>query len=106
MKIHVLGASGSKLPGFGLTSFLLDKTILIDTGAAASMLDFDEQKKIETVFLSHIHIDHSLGLLLMADNLAGCTKKPITIASIPEVLDGLRSHLFNNQRFQAESAGV
>ncbi|MDP2807502.1 MAG: 3',5'-cyclic-nucleotide phosphodiesterase [bacterium] len=96
MKIQVLGASGSKLPGFGLTSFLLDKTMLIDTGAAASRLDFDEQKKIETVFLSHIHIDHSLGLLLMADNLAGCTKKPIRIASIPEVLQGLRRHLFNN----------
>ena len=97
MKIRVLGASGSKLPGFGLTSFLLDKTALIDTGAAASMLDFDEQKKIETVFLSHIHIDHSLGLLLMADNLAGCTKKPISIASLPEVLQGLRRYLFNNQ---------
>jgi cAMP phosphodiesterase len=97
MKIRVLGASGSKLPGFGLASFLLDKTILIDTGAAASRLSFEEQKKIETVFLSHLHIDHSLGLLLMADNLAGCTKKPITIASLPEVLQGLRHHLFNNQ---------
>jgi len=32
MKLKVLGASGSKLPGFGLTSFLLDKNILIDTG--------------------------------------------------------------------------
>jgi cAMP phosphodiesterase len=97
MKLQVLGASGSKLPGFGLTSFLLDKSVLIDTGAAASMLDIDEQKKIETVFLSHIHIDHSLGLLLMADNLVGLTKKPIQVASIPEVLDGLRGHLFNNQ---------
>jgi len=97
MKIRVLGASGSKLPGFGLTSFLLDKTALIDTGAAASMLDFDELQMIETVFLSHIHIDHSLGLLLMADNLAGCNKKPIAIASLPDVLDGLRRHLFNNQ---------
>jgi cAMP phosphodiesterase len=97
MKVQVLGASGSKLPGFGLTSFLLDKTVLIDTGAAASMLDIDEQKRIETVFLSHIHIDHSLGLLLMADNLVGLIRKPVKVASIPEVLDGLRGHLFNNQ---------
>lgn len=97
MKLRVLGASGSKLPGFGLTSFLLDKTVLIDTGAAASRLNFEEQKKIETVFLSHLHIDHSLGLLLMADNLAGCSQKPVSIASLPEVLQGLRQHLFNNQ---------
>ena len=57
MKLKVLGASGSKLPGFGLTSFLLDKSILIDTGAAASMLDFDEQVRLDAVLLSHIHID-------------------------------------------------
>ncbi|MDO9067267.1 MAG: 3',5'-cyclic-nucleotide phosphodiesterase [Deltaproteobacteria bacterium] len=97
MKLRVLGASGSNLPGFGMTSFLLDQTVLIDTGAAASRLNFEEQKKIETVFLSHLHIDHSLGLLLMADNLAGCSQKPVRIASLPEVLQGLRQHLFNNQ---------
>ncbi|MDI6740907.1 MAG: 3',5'-cyclic-nucleotide phosphodiesterase [Candidatus Edwardsbacteria bacterium] len=97
MKIRVLGSSGSQLPGLNLTSFLLDKTVLIDAGSAASMLDLDEQKKIELVLLSHIHIDHSLGLMLMADNLVGQTKKPIRILSIPEVLDGLRGHLFNNQ---------
>jgi len=97
MKIRVLGSSGSQLPGLNLTSFLLDKTVLIDTGSAASMLDFEEQKRIELVLLSHIHIDHSMGLLLMADNLVGQTRKPIRILSIPEVLDGLRGHLFNNQ---------
>lgn len=97
MKIRVLGASGSKLPGFRLTSFLLDRSILIDTGAAASMLDFEEQAKIQAVLLSHIHIDHSLGLLLMADNLVGCLKRSIQVFSVPEVLDGLRQHLFNNQ---------
>ena len=97
MKLRVLGAYGSILPGSGLTSFLLDETVLIDTGAAASRLTFEEQKKIETVFLSHLHIDHSLGLLLMADNLAGCCKGPISIAGLPEVLKGLKKHLFNNQ---------
>lgn len=97
MKLRVLGSSGSKLPGFGLTSFLLDETVLIDTGAAASRLTFEEQKRIETVFLSHLHIDHSLGLLLVADNLAGCGKGPISIASLPDVLRGLKKHLFNNQ---------
>lgn len=97
MKLRVLGSSGSQLPGLNLTSFLLDRTVLIDTGSAASMLDFDEQKRVELVLLSHIHIDHSMGLLLMADNLVGRTKKPIKVLSIPEVLDGLRGHLFNNQ---------
>jgi cAMP phosphodiesterase len=97
MKIKVLGASGSKLPGLHLTSFLLDRTILIDTGAAASRLEFDEQAKVQAVLLSHIHIDHSMGLMLMADNLVGCLKRSIQILSVPEVLDGLREHLFNNQ---------
>ena len=97
MKIRVLGASGSKLPGLHLTSFLLDRTVLIDTGSAASRLEFDEQAKVQAVLLSHIHIDHSLGLMLLADNLVGCLKRSIQIMSAPEVLDGLREHLFNNQ---------
>ena len=97
MKIRVLGASGSKLPGLHLTSFLLDHRILIDTGSAASCLDFEEQSNVQAVMLSHIHIDHSLGLMLMADNLVGSTKRSIEVFSIPEVLDGLRQHLFNNQ---------
>lgn len=97
MKIRVLGASGSKLPGLHITSFLLDRTVLIDTGSAASMMDFEEQKRVQAVLLSHIHIDHSLGLLLMADNLVGCLKRSIQVFSVPEVLDGLRQHLFNNQ---------
>lgn len=97
MKIRVLGASGSKLPGLHLTSFLLDRTILIDTGSAASRLEQDEQAKLQAVLLSHIHIDHSLGLMLLADNLVGALKKSIQVFSAPEVLDGLREHLFNNQ---------
>ncbi len=97
MKIRVLGASGSKLPGLHLTSFLLDRTILLDAGAAASRLEYEEQSRIQAVLLSHIHIDHSLGLLLMADNLVSSVKRSIEVLSVPEVLDGLREHLFNNQ---------
>jgi ribonuclease BN (tRNA processing enzyme) len=97
MKIRVLGASGSKLPGLHLTSFLLDRNVLIDAGSAASRLDFDEQAKLQAVLLSHIHIDHSLGLMLLADNLVSSLKKSIQVFSAPEVLDGLRMHLFNNQ---------
>ena len=33
----------------------------------------------------------------MADNLVGSLNKSIQIMSVPEVLDGLREHLFNNQ---------
>ncbi|HDK41511.1 MAG TPA: 3',5'-cyclic-nucleotide phosphodiesterase, partial [Nitrospirae bacterium] len=32
MKIKVLGCPGAELPGFGLPSFLLDDSILIDAG--------------------------------------------------------------------------
>ena len=46
MEIRVLGCHGSQLPGFNMTSFLINGTVLVDAGTVTSVLTADEQKNI------------------------------------------------------------
>lgn len=96
MKIKVLGASGSDIPGQHLTSFLLDDIILFDAGGVTNSLNLKEQQKIKYIFITHAHLDHIRDIPFLADNLIVSRKKTqITVFSIKEVLDDIKKHLFN-----------
>jgi cAMP phosphodiesterase len=103
LKIRVLGCHGSeafrdRLPAVRqhtTCGFLVDETLMIDAGAIGSRLRWEEQFRIRTILLTHLHFDHIKELPTLADNLAGETSVPIEIAGTQEVLDGLRAHVFN-----------
>jgi cAMP phosphodiesterase len=96
MRFKVLGCFGGQAPGFHLSSFLIEDRYLIDAGAAASCLSLDEQAKIDHILLTHAHLDHILGIFFMADNVLGQRKVPLTIYSIPHVINSLKDHMLNN----------
>jgi 3',5'-cyclic-nucleotide phosphodiesterase len=77
-------------------AFLINDTVLLDAGTVGSQLTLPEQMKISHVLLSHLHIDHIKDLPTLADNRAGESGPSLVVASIPEVLDGLRTHIFNS----------
>lgn len=97
MKLRVLGGDGGIAPGFQTTSFLINDSILIDAGSAASSLSLKEQRKIDTIFISHTHLDHVKDICFLADNVFTHRRKPIELISTFEILDLLRKHLFNNK---------
>jgi len=76
-------------------SFLLNETLLLDAGTVASKLSLSEQAQIRHIILSHLHFDHIKGLPMLADNLSEQMSAPIVVAGLPEVLHGLRRHIFN-----------
>ena len=104
MKIRVLGCHGSDqlLNSNGRTmqcrpcAFLINDTVLLDAGTVGSRLTLSEQMKISHVLLSHLHFDHIKDLPTLADNLVGESNAALVVASIPDVLDGLRAHIFNS----------
>jgi cAMP phosphodiesterase len=61
----------------------------------ASKLSLSEQKRIRHIILSHLHFDHIKGLPMLADNLSEQISAPITVAGLPDVIHGLRQHIFN-----------
>lgn len=97
MRLRVLGGDGGVAPGFQTTSFLINQNTLIDAGSAASSLSLAEQRKIDTIFISHSHLDHVKDICFLADNVFTYRRKPIELVSTFEILDLLRKHLFNNK---------
>jgi cAMP phosphodiesterase len=97
MHIRVLGCSGSIAAGCRTTAFLLDDDVLIDAGTGVGDLTLDELARIDHILLSHSHLDHVLGVPLLADSVmrrrAG--RPPITVHALPATLDALRAHVFN-----------
>jgi ribonuclease BN (tRNA processing enzyme) len=97
MPIRVLGCSGSIAAGCRTTAFLLDDDVLIDAGTGVGDLALDELVRIDHVVLSHSHLDHVLGVPLLADSVMRRRhgRGPIQVHGLPATLDALRSHIFN-----------
>ena len=99
MIVQVLGCSGSIAAGCRTTSFLLDEDVLIDAGTGVGDMPLDALARIEHILISHSHLDHILGIGLLADSVmrerANAARGPIRVHALPETLAALRAHIFN-----------
>jgi ribonuclease BN (tRNA processing enzyme) len=100
--IRILGCHGAIAARCHTTAFLCDDDILIDAGSGVGELRMDELARIDHVLLSHSHLDHILGVPLMADSviklrqgLKGGPVKPIDIYGLPATLQALQQHILN-----------
>ena len=59
MRLHILGCAGAELPKHNMPGFLVDRTVLLDAGTIGLALDFQDQRAIEHIFITHAHLDHS-----------------------------------------------
>jgi cAMP phosphodiesterase len=62
-------------------------------------LPLDALAAIDHILLSHSHLDHVLGIPLLADAVlrlrVAAGRPPIQVHALPETLDALRLHIFN-----------
>ncbi|NCC25054.1 MAG: 3',5'-cyclic-nucleotide phosphodiesterase [Deltaproteobacteria bacterium] len=100
MKFQVLGCSGSGLPGYALTSFRINDSVLLDAGAVTSHLPLEEQAQITDVLVTHAHLDHIKDILFLADNLIELVVRdehgPVRVRGLEDVLNSIRTHLMND----------
>lgn len=94
MEIRILGCSGGKMPGLGLTSFLVDGRLLVDAGAVSSILSVPEQQAITHVLITHSHLDHICGLPFLHDNTRDQRQEPLQIFAPESVIAALKQDLF------------
>ena len=98
MRIKVLGAAGSEVPGHNCPAFLIDGKILLDAGTIALSLNIREEHSLGWILLTHAHFDHIKGIPFLLDNLVTrSTGNTITIASGKDVLNDLKKNIFNDR---------
>lgn len=96
---RVLGCSGAIAAGDRTTSFLVDGGLLLDAGSGVGDLTLAEMIAVDDIVLTHSHLDHVLGIPLMADSTQRARRAagrgPIRVHGLAPTLEALRLHLFN-----------
>lgn len=98
ISIRLLGCNG----GIGgatrqSTCYLLGDRVLIDAGTGLGTLPLDEMQRIDHVVLTHAHLDHIACLPLLVDSVAAQRQSPIQVWALPEVIQILSEHIFNDK---------
>ena len=96
MRLRVLGCSGG-IGGRHLrtTSFLVDSDILIDAGSGVGDLTLAELSQIDSIFITHSHLDHVTSIPFLVDTVGGMRSRPLVIYATRATIEILRNHLFN-----------
>jgi len=99
LKINVLGCHGGGEKDKGLTSLLINDTILIDAGNVVGSLLLEEQKEISHILITHTHLDHIKDIPLLADNFVSCKGHKVNVFGMEKVVSSLKENFFNNVIF-------
>lgn len=96
MELRVLGCSGGIASGQATTAFLVDHTLLVDAGTGVGTLQPHEMSKIDSILLTHSHLDHISHLPFLLNTLIGMGHPTIEVYALTETLEALQDHIFNN----------
>ena len=94
-RIRFLGAHGGRAQSAKTTCLQVTPTTLIDAGHILGGLTEDEALAVERVFLTHAHLDHILDIAFYIDHFFARRQTPLKIYGLPETLQALKDHLFN-----------
>ncbi|WP_148716978.1 3',5'-cyclic-nucleotide phosphodiesterase [Chitinolyticbacter meiyuanensis] len=95
MKLEVLGCSGGIAADLRTTSLLLGEHALIDCGTGVGDLSLAALLDIDTVLLTHSHLDHTALLPMLADARLSHGRGPVTVHCLAETAAALVDHMFN-----------
>ena len=94
-QIQVLGAYGTKAPGFGTSSFYLNRSNVIDAGNLLRPLK-DDSIYVENIWLTHSHLDHISDIAYILDNYFSERTNTLNIIGLPQTLQVIKDDFLNN----------
>ena len=95
-ELTILGSSGTKGKHGGTSAFYIDEKNVIDAGNLLRPLGA-ATAKIETVWLTHSHLDHIMDIAYIMDSYFEERSAPLVLRGLPETLDAIRTHFLNDQ---------
>ena len=78
------------------SSYLINRTVAIDAGCLGYCGMPQDQTRVQHIFLTHSHADHTASLPIMVENAFDPTMPAVTVHGLPETLDAVRKHIFND----------
>jgi ribonuclease BN (tRNA processing enzyme) len=97
MRLEILGCSGGIGGERRTTSLLLDGKALVDAGSGVGDLTLEQMVAIDTLFLTHSHLDHTAFLPLLADAAGNFRKTSLKVYALPETIAALKRNFFNGE---------
>lgn len=95
MRLTILGCTGGIAADLRTTCLMLDHDILVDAGTGVGDLTMEQMLRIDAVFLTHSHLDHTALLPMLADMVGPRRDKPLTVYALPETCAILKQDMFN-----------
>jgi ribonuclease BN (tRNA processing enzyme) len=96
MDIEVLGSFGGQSDGCRTTCLLLEGTVALDAGSLSQALPVERQQQVQSIVLSHSHMDHTTSLPFFVENVFGKLRDAVDVYASPATIYAVRKHLFNN----------
>ncbi|HEX9427672.1 MAG TPA: 3',5'-cyclic-nucleotide phosphodiesterase [Candidatus Polarisedimenticolia bacterium] len=97
MKLRILGSDGGIGGHRRTTALMVDEDVLIDAGSGVGDLALEEMAGIRKVLLTHAHLDHVAGLLLLLDTVQPKKARPIVTHGLAATLEALSRHMLNDE---------
>ncbi len=96
MRVQVLGGYGGESLDCRMTCLLINGTIALDAGSLSQALSIEDQVRVQSILLTHSHMDHTNSLPFFIENVYGKSEGAIDIYASPATVYALRKYLFNN----------
>jgi ribonuclease BN (tRNA processing enzyme) len=96
MRIHVLGAFGSRFKDKNMVSFLVDDKILVDAGNVLNPLG-DKAFDIENILLTHHHLDHITEIPFLISESFPSRLKPLRIFASSHTIRAMKKFIMNHK---------
>ncbi len=96
MRIEVLGAYGGQSDVCRTTCLVINERISLDVGSLAQALPLERQRHVDTIVLSHSHMDHTSSLPFFIENVYGRGPQEIVLHASEATTYAIRKYLLNN----------
>ena len=104
MRMEILGCNGGIGGELRTMCLRVDNDLLIDAGSGAGDLSLTQIIAVNTVFLTHSHLDHCGFLPLLADAAANFRDTPLNIYALPETIAAIKRNILNGEIWPDYSA--
>ena len=94
-EITALGTNGTKGAEGGTSAFLIDAHNVIDAGNLLRPMK-EAVAEIETIWLTHSHLDHIVDIAYILDSYFSQRKKPLRLRGLPATLKAIEQHYLND----------